>query len=120
MREADVNRKSLIRSIADLFQKMLPVNIPSPPRTPKSESSDFGGRTSKPATPLQTFDTCIPPTSREIIYETSDPSPAGDSDVTEEDVGNAEDNYVETEVQDFGNRHLGKIASPYVTSYLYN
>ena len=38
----------------------------------------------------------------------------------EEDVSNAEDNYVETEVEDFGNKYFGKIARPYVTFYLYN
>ena len=121
MREADVNRKFLIRSIADLFQKMLPVNMPPFSLTPKSELSDFGCLTSKPVTPsLQNFDTQLPSISREIIYETPDPSPVGDSEVIEEDVGNAEDNSVETEVQDFGNKHFGKIAIPYVISCLYN
>ena len=69
MREADVNRKSLIHSIADLFQKMLSVNAPR--RTPKCElSDDFGGRTFKPATSsLQTFDTQLPSTSSKIIYD---------------------------------------------------
>ena len=117
MREADINRKSLLRSIADLFQKMLPVNTPA--RIPKSEVSDFSGRTSKPATPsLQAFDTQGPSTSREIIYQTPDPSPAAKD--SEEPGGNVEDNYLETDAQDFGNRHFGKIARTYVTSYLYN
>ena len=38
----------------------------------------------------------------------------------EEDVGNVDDKYFETEVHDFGNEHFGKIASSYVTSYLFN
>ena len=75
MREADINRKSLIRSIADLFQKMLPLNTPP----------QLSGRT--PTIP----DTQLPSTSR----DTPDLFPE------EEDVGNAEDNYVEMEVQDF-------------------
>ena len=38
-----------------------------------------------------------------------------------EDVGNAEeDDDVETGVRDFGIKYFGKIASGYVTSYLYN
>ena len=77
MREADINRKSLIRSIADLFQKMLPV---------KSELS-----TPPPPPPLDTQ--LLPSTSR----NKPDPSPEEEE---EEDVGNAEDDYVETEVQD--------------------
>ena len=37
------------------------------------------------------------------------------------DVGNAEeDDDVGTEVRDFGTKYFGKIASGYMTSYLYN
>ena len=98
MREADVKRKSLIRSIADLFHKVLPVTTQVSHHT---------------TTPLPSLDTQLLSTSR----DTSDPSP--DEIEEDEDVGNAEDNYVETKVQDFGNKYFGKIASPYVTSYLY-
>ena len=75
MREADINRKSLIRSIADLFQKMLPV---------KSELS----------TPPPQLDTQLLPSTS---INKPDPPPEEEE---EEDVGNAEDDYVETEVQD--------------------
>ena len=78
----------------------------------------MSGRTTTPPS----LDTQLPSTSRTTIYDPSYPSPpAEDSDVIEEkDVGNVEDNYVETEVQDFGNKLFVKIARPYVTSYLYN
>jgi len=98
MREADVNRKSLIRSIADLFHKVLPVTTQVSRHT---------------STPPPSLDTQLLSTSR----DTPDPSP--DEIEEGEDVGNVEDNYVETEEQDFGNKYFGKIASPYVTSYLY-
>ena len=87
-----------MRSIADFFEKMLHDNI------------QLSLRTTTPPS----LDTQLLSTSR----DTPDPSP----DVIEEDedVGNAENDYVETEVQDFVNKYFGKIASPYVTSYLYS
>jgi len=80
MREADINRKSLIRSIADLFQKMLPV---------KNELS-----TPPPPPPPPQLDTQLLPSTS---INKPDPPPEEEE---EEDVGNAEDDYVETEVQD--------------------
>ena len=38
-------------------------------------------------------------------------------DEEEDDVG---DDHAEPDVQDFGNKYFGKVAGPYVMSYLYN
>jgi hypothetical protein len=75
MNEADVNRKSLIQTIAEFVQKSLPSSTPLV-RSAPFESGEFSPSPSKTVTPsVRTLDTLsVPPLSpsisREIIYET--------------------------------------------------
>ena len=116
MREADVNRKALLQMIADFVQKILPSNTS---RTPPA----FSDKSSSPlkqtvTTPPRSFD----PDAHEIIYETptSTRKTGVIKDKEEDDVGGADNDHTEPDVQDFGNKYFGKVASPYVMSYLYN
>ena len=127
MREADVNRKSLIQTIADFVQKILPSKTLLSRGTPKSELPDFSARLSKYVSPsiqtetdIVTASPSLPSTSHEIIYETPKISlDAGEIQEEEKDVGN-EGDVTEKEVQQFGTKHFGELPSPYVTPNLYN
>ena len=122
MREADDNRKALLRMIADFVQKILHSKTPSHRTT-----VDFSD---KPTTPLKQTVKPPPPLrsvhsdSHEIIYETPSSSQERgvleDEEDEEEEVGNADNDYVETDARDFGNKYFGEIAGPYVLSYLYD
>jgi hypothetical protein len=85
----DVNRKSLIQTIAGFVQKILPSTAPLIRGTPKRELLDFRPPPSKTVSPsIKTLDTMtVSPssasTSREIIYET--PKLSMDTDEIEED-----------------------------------
>jgi len=118
LREAEIDRKSLIRAIADFVLNILPSTSPLIRSTPKSEVYAFPYKTvtSRPIDASPSLSTAT--TS---IYET--PSPKTSSDMGGE-IGEEEDiddgDVTEKDVQQFGTDHFGELASPYVTPYLYN
>jgi hypothetical protein len=128
MREADVNRKSLIQTIADFVQKILPSNAPLLIRgtPPKRELLNFSAPPSKTVTlSIKTLDTMTasplsPSTSREIIYETTPKSSLDTGEIQEEEDVDDESDVTETDVQQFCTKEFGELSSPYVTPYLYN
>ena len=73
MREADIKRKSLIQTIADFIQKILPSNTTLSSGTPKSELPDFSPRLSKPVSPSvrsYTDNVTASPSSLTFVHET--------------------------------------------------
>jgi len=63
----------------------------------------------------------VHPDSHEIMFETpSSSQERGLLEDEEEEVGNADNDYVETDAREFGNKYFSEIASPYVMSYLYD
>jgi hypothetical protein len=123
MREAEIDRKSLIRAIVDFVQNILPSTTPLIISTPKSEvQQDFNpALLYKTATPRSVDVSSSLSTATTSIYET--PSPKTSSDMggeigEEEDVGDGD--VTEKDVQQFGAEHFGELASPYVTPYLHN
>jgi hypothetical protein len=87
---------------------------------------DFNLPPSKTVTPsIKTLDTMIasppsPSTSREIIYETTPKSSLDTGEIQEEEDVDYEGDVTETDVQQFGTKYFGELASPYMTPYLYN
>jgi hypothetical protein len=111
MREDAIKRKSLVRIVADFIKKLLPTNTTQATATPPSlHSSDSTSHVSPSQLP---FD----PPEHEGIYET--PTSSRNTGVTGEE-DDEENDGNEREVQEFGTKHFGTIASPYVTSYIYN
>lgn len=116
MREADVNRKSLIQTIADFVKKILPSNTLLSTGTPKRELPDFSPQPSKTISPAIRTDTdtviaspSTPSTSREIIHET--PKTLLVTGETEEGVGD-EVEFTKQEVQQLGTRNFGELGLP--------
>jgi hypothetical protein len=61
-----------------------------------------------------------PSTSREIVYETPKSSlVTGERGYEEEGVDDERD-FTEKDINEFGTKHFGELASPYVPPYLYN
>jgi hypothetical protein len=68
-----------------------------------------------------TASTSSPSTSREIVYETPKSSLVTGAISEEEEEGvDTEHDLKEKDVDEFGTKHFGELASPYVTPYLYN
>jgi hypothetical protein len=61
----------------------------------------------------------LPSTSFESVYESTPKRPKFEIEV-EDDDNDDENDAVEEEVKDFGRKNFGEIASPYLTSYVYN
>jgi hypothetical protein len=120
MREADINRKALIHSIADFVQKILNMNKGTPSKRELPDFSQPPSKTVSHSIHITTTSPALPSTSRDIIYETPksslDTGEKGEEEDEDIDVGDV----TETDVQQFGTRHFGELASPYVTPYIYN
>ena len=112
MREADVNRKALLQMIAEFVQKILPRTTP---RTPPAFSDKCTSPLKQTVTPPpRSFD----PDAHKIIYEA--PTSSRETGVIEDEEEDVGDDHAEPDVQNFGNKYFGKVAGPYVMSYLYN
>jgi len=62
----------------------------------------------------------IPSTSRDVVYETPNPQPLSiKRDVDDDDYVSDDDLQVEPHVLDYGAMNVGALASPYVSTYLY-
>ena len=107
--------------IADFVQRILPSNT-----TSNRTTVDFSDKRTTPLkqthTPSPPRPRSVHPDSHEIMYETlSSPQERGVlEDEEEEEVGNADNDYVQTDAREFGNKYFREKASPYVMSYLYD
>jgi hypothetical protein len=112
MREDAINRKSLIRMVTDFIKNLLPTNTTQATATSPSLHS------SNPTSHVSPSQLSFDPPQHEAVYET--PSSSRNTGVADDDDDNEENDANETEVREFGTIHFGKVASPYVTSYIYN
>ena len=112
MREADINRKTLIKKIADFLQKVLPSNTPLGTVTSKIEKPYFTEHPSpsiyNDTASVWASPSSLPSTSHKIIYETPKRGRSR---------GGLGASYVsEPKVTEFSTIHFGSVASPYVSS----
>jgi hypothetical protein len=127
LQEADLERKREIKTIADFLKKVLPASTFEQKVLPKIGSLHTGTHTlrlslPKTRSPLheapQIDLTASPTTSTtsDVLYETVTPpstSKRGDADLDEDD------HHIVEEVLDFGTKHFGEMASPYISPYVY-
>ena len=124
--EADVERKRLIKTVAVFLKQVLPSSSTSNrDNKPDLDASHSGTQTELgPATQVKRYiiskppaykTTQIPSTSSDVIYETSNPPPPSIEKGDDDDV----DPQVELHVLEYGATTLGELASPYVSTYLY-
>ena len=138
LHEADVERKRQIKTVADFLKEVLPSSSTFDQNIkPNLDASHLGAQTELrpatlakryikselPATPAKRHiaykTTPITSTSSDVIYETSTPPPSIEKGDDDDDDVAAEDPRVEPHVLEFGAKTVGELASPYVSSYLY-
>jgi len=132
--EADVERKSQIKTVVDFLKQVLQTS-PSSSSSPR-DASHSGTQTEHgpsklyikseppPAIPAKRRiaykTTPISSTSSEIVYESFIPQPAIERHVDDDDDDvSTDDQRVELHVLDYGPMTAGALASPYVSPYLY-
>ena len=130
LREADVERKRQMKTVADFLKQVLPsaAAASSPPTQLKASHS--GTQTEqeiKSVPPAKRrrlsykTPTPTPSTVRDVIYETltSHPALSIKRDIDNDDDVSTDDQQIEREVLDFGAMTVGALASPYMSPYLY-
>jgi hypothetical protein len=131
--EADVERRSQIKTVADYLKQVLPAS-PSSQRDASHSGTQKEHRPTKwniksevpppPAIPAKRriaykTTTLIPSTSSEVVYEASTPQTSIKRDDNDDDDVSTDDQRFELQVIDYGAMTVGALASPFVSPYLY-
>ena len=133
LREADVERKSQIKNVADFLKQVLPSTTSSSswlPDAPHSGTHTELGATKRIKSELPPprakrriaykTKTPIPSTSSEVVYEASSAQPHSiKRDVDDDDYVSTDDQQIEPDMLDYGAMTVGALTSPYVSPYLY-